>query len=156
NGLIYLGVDGAPANQGEFNCAAAVSQNNRVSNLVTAINADTRTGTLGDVSATRNTNIALVSNQTGAGANVVTASLNMAGGGSASLLATNFIGGNDVHPMLMYMRDVRSSILIEATTPISVPAPTGLSYSSQTSNTVDLNFTEPTPNANGTDCFEVW
>lgn len=156
NGLVYT-AGNSTNNTGQFNNITG-NQNVRAAALVSAINTDTRSGTLGKVLAqVASTFIGFyVSDVTGASGNSITVS-NTSGTPLSSISnGGNFQGGNDLHKALMYLRDERSCTMIEATTPISVPTPTGLSYSNQTANTVDLNFTEPTPNANGTECFEAW
>lgn len=151
NGLIYLAVDGAPMADGEFQVDVG-NNGNALNNLRDAINADTRVGTIPDaVTAVRIQVIILRSTMTGATANTITAS-----SADIFVLTALFEGGTDIDPMLIYLRDSRSATLIEVGTPISVNAPTSLSHSNLTSTTVDLDFTEPSPNANGTDAFDVW
>lgn len=154
NGLTYTCVVGPPSADGEFDGVGSWITSR--ASLILAINNDTRTGTFGKVLAYAGGNftIHLACDTVGVGGN--TCNIDTSGASVSSTSGAFLKGGNDVHQCLMYARDERSAILIQVSTPISVNAPTSLSYSNLTSNSVKLNFTEPTPNANGTDCFEVW
>lgn len=148
NGLLYTCV-ATVTTDGEFTASG--------SGLVNAINSDTRTGTYSSVTASADgTHVGLEIDTAGIGGNAVTITLDGGNTGIYTLMSANFIGGYDIHKILMYLRDSRSCTMVEVSSPITVDAPTGLSYSNQTTNTVDLNFTPPAPNANGTDAYEVW
>lgn len=155
NGLTYT-AGASNNNTGQYDTTGS-NQNIRTAALVTAINADTRTGTLGKVLAQSSlTNIGLyVNDVTGASGNSITIT-NVIGTTLTFPMGNNFVGGNDIHKHLMYLRDTRSCIMIEKTNSTLPSAPTGLSYSNVTGTSVDLNFTAPTPNVNGTDKYEVW
>jgi hypothetical protein len=162
NGLDYTAVTGSPINDGDFEVDGLTYQIQN-QNLRTAINNDTRTGDVGSAgevdalySIADNQYVFLRSTTIGATANTIGIDDGGVSGGLTSKSGTTFQGGTDVHETLMYLRDMRSWTLIEVNSIISVDAPTSLSASNQTSTTVDLDFTEPTPNANGTDAFEVW
>ena len=58
NGNLYTAVDGARANDTEF--SVDTGDNETATDLAAAINGDTRTGTLGDVSASATTNVVTI------------------------------------------------------------------------------------------------
>lgn len=148
NGLLYTCVS-TVTTDGEFTASAT--------SFASAINSDTRTGIYSDVSAINDGSfIGLQITAIGVAGNAVTLSKDGLNTGTSTIYSPTFVGGNDIHKALMYLRDERSCIMTQVGTPIPVDAPTGLSYSNQTSDTVDLNFTAPTPNANGIDAYEVW
>ena len=161
NGLAYTGVNGAPATDGDYDCSSGTFSTHRT-NLIDAINADTRTGSYSTVTAgsygpqTTSNEIYLECAAIGVGGNAITVSFNMLGGGACTSYNTTFLGGNDVAAIFVNLREKRGCTLIECSTPITVNPPTSLSSSNQTANSVDLDFTEPIANANGTECFEVW
>ena len=160
NGLVYTAVTGAPTTDGEFE-AHGLTVGAQKSNLRNAINSDTRTGTLGTVSAINNvsetTKLTVYSDQTGVGANAVTISINGANGGSATLLNTGaFFGGNDINYHVMIARERYNLNIVEVTAPITVNAPSNVTVSNITATTAQINFTEPAANAKGTGGYEVW
>lgn len=153
DGRVYECVAGSPSTDGEFQYDANV--NTLRPNFRNAMNSDTRSGASDFTYTVFSTYIIIQAKSVGTSFEVSTTK-DGSNTGTADFKFSTLIGGNDVHPLLIYFRDERSCVLVETSTPISVPEPTGLSYSNITANTVDLDFTEPTPNANGTDCFEVW
>lgn len=157
NGLTYKGVNGSPATDGEYDCSVGVSQTARLINIRNAINSDTRTGTIGKISANQvNVNfLALYQNFNGIGGNATTSSIVFLNTGS-TVNIDSFSGGFDYPPFLMYARDVRSANIIVVSAPITVNPPASLSYSGLTATSVVLSFTTPIANANGTDAYEVW
>lgn len=154
NGLAYTCVTSASAD-GEF---TLTTQFATVQNLTNAINSDTRTGaTYSSVSAYNfYPEMAVWVDSVGTGGEVVSATTDVGNTGSGGFAYTTFKGGNDVHPFLMYARDFRSATLVEVTGTTAVSAPTSLDYSGLTTSGCTLIFTEPTPNANGNDGYEVW
>ena len=157
NGLIYKAVGIAPAANGEFDIVTgSPNPNVLASRLVAAQTSDPRIGTLGTITSyIRSIGVVVfTSNILGVAGNAITLSFNPIGGGAATVTA--FKGGNDIAPWITYARDIRSATIIECTAPITVNPPTGLSYSSLTSNSCVLDFTLPTANANGNDGYEVW
>ena len=66
-------------------------------------------------------------------------------GTATGVTITPFNYGSDIHTMLIYMRDVRGCTLIERTNSTLPSAPTVLSASNQTPNTVDLNLQQLLP-----------
>jgi hypothetical protein len=162
NGLTYTAVSGAPSTDGEFQNDVA-NNGIRVANICAALNNDTRVGTIDPKPFTSyRTNLGhIIANQTGqVFADLITWDFTPNPNASCSISNigaddTGFIGGDDVHPMLMYLRDELGCTLIPITI-ITTPAPSSLSFINLAANSVDLTFTEPTPNANGTDVYEVW
>lgn len=153
NGLVYTCV-ASGAVEGEFNYNA--DARNIATNLTNAINADTRTGTLGDMSAyspVSDPNVYI-------GTDVVGASGNTIGYSSASsgivCAGATLSGGGGMDYTLKHIQDDKSGTIVFVGSPISVDPPTSLSATNQTTTSVDLTFTAPTPNANGTDAYEVW
>lgn len=149
NGLNYTAVV-TPSADGEFD--------GTVNGFVSAVNSDGRTGDYSFVTAINDgAYVAFQVDTIGALGNDVTLSIvNEDTPSSYTVFSPTFVGGNDLHVSLMYLRDERSCTMIEVSAPITVNAPTGLNTSNQTSNSVDLNFNPPTANANGTDAYEVW
>lgn len=157
NGLVYTAVDGAPTAQGEFN-TNVVNNGIRANNVAIAMNTDTRVGTIHPKPYTVERVNAILVKATSVGVAVTSG---ITWDFPVNTMATfahtpTFVGGNDVHPVLMDLRDTGLANLIQLSAPISVNAPTGLSYSGHSAYSVVLHFTVPTPNANGTECFEVW
>jgi len=155
NGLTYEAVDSG-AVEGQFNIGGkSVSQQKQELNQ--RINADTRTGTWSKVRSTMYNDFTLMLDDVGASGNTV--AITYSGLANVTYYNSTFVGGdNDIGSWLQGMRDiigVNPSNFIEVNL-ISVNAPTSLSYSNLTATTVDLDFIAPTPNANGTDAFEVW
>lgn len=153
NGLIYTAVTTVLAD-GDF--VSGGNTANQSNNLFQSIEADTRTGK--DYTAIRfNEKMLVLSDGVGVANQFTTTS----GVGNVCISTwdwslTSMVGGNDVHPFLMNLRDNYSAVLIENPNIITVNAPSSLSASNQTATTVNLNFTAPTANANGTDGYEVW
>ena len=131
NGLTYTAVSSA-SSDGEFEIEPLLSTT--VSNLTTAINNDTRTGTLGNVLAqvysnnsNNDVNLGLYGSVLGVAGESITSSINANATGSFYKgSTTSFIGGNDVHFTLMYARDDEGATLIEVDNIVTVNAPTGL------------------------------
>ena len=155
NGLAYECVSGTPVLDGEFQYNA--TGNTVASRFSSAINSDTRSGTYENVIAGSTSNFVYMYCDTiGSEGNAIICTEDAGNTGSATFENVTFIGGNEVHQWLMYMRDYENATLIEVGTPITVNPPTTLSTSTQTATSVDLNFTLPTPNVNGNDGYEVW
>ena len=151
NGLTYTSVVGA-SGEDEFEYSSSFLTTSI--NLRDAINNDTRIGNV-NTSLTAyafSSNIVVRSVVLGAIGNTITITKS----GSLVVGWSPFKGGYDVHPCLLEARERRSCVLVESGTPITVNPPTLLTLSNQTSTTVDINFTPPTANANGTDGYEVW
>lgn len=162
NGLDYTAVSGSPVNDGEFRVDGQTYQTQN-QNLRNAINSDPRAGDIGvagEVDAWYYVGdsqyVFLRSTTIGATANTIGIDDSGVSGGLTAKSGTTLQGGTDVHENLMYLRDTRGWTLVEVNNVIAVNAPTSLSASNQTATSVDLNFTAPTPNANGTDAYEVW
>jgi|SRR5690554_6318539 len=150
NGLVYTATNYEPTTNGEFR-VDNVSPVNGIARLKNAINADTRTGTLGDLLA-ENSGFEFVLIQN--------AFVGVAGNATQYIdrdtgLPVNFINGYAKHPFVIYVESLGCTV-VYVDNIISADAPTGLSYSNLTGTSVDLNFTAPTPNANGIGGYEVW
>ena len=123
-------------------------------NFSNVINADSRIGS-DYQSFSFQGKMLVISNSVGS-INNFTTTKDVSNVGIAEWSYSTLIGGNDVHPLLINAREKDGSILIEVNNIITVNPPTLLTLSNQTSTTVDINFTPPTANANGTDGYEVW
>lgn len=157
NGLTYTAVDGTPTTDGEFNCAADQSANQRQTNFTAAINNDTRTGTVGDLAAANDGSYMYIYCTTvGSAGNAITAVMGAGNTGTASFDWSPFKYGSDIYQALVDMRDIEGATMTEVSFIIAVNAPTNLSASSVGSTSFTLNFTEPIANANGTEIYEVW
>ena len=156
NGLTYTCINGTPTVDGEYD-GNGINNGVKLSNLVTAINSDTRTGTTATgVSAYRTSYVVVEANVAGTGDTITIqdgtgTTYTYLYGSSGSPL----VNGHGYHHWLYCLQQKRSVNLIEVSA-ITVNAPTSLSYTNLTSSSVDLTFTEPTPNANGTDVYELW
>ena len=154
NGLVYTCVASSSVDGDfEFNSNIRTIRNN----LRVSIILDSRTGNFGSVRASFiasfSNSLALIQETVGVGGNGNPITTSTSG---INLVKPNFTGGNDVHQLLQILRDNDNAVLIEVGTPIAVNAPTSLNYTNLTANSVDLNFTAPTANANGNDGYEVW
>ena len=157
NGLTYTAVDGTPTADGEFNCAADQDNNQRQANFTTAINNDTRTGTVGDLAAVNDSaNMYIYCTTSGSAGNAITAVMGGSNTGTATFDWSPFQYGNDIYQALVDMRDIEGATMTEVDNIITVNAPTGLSATSISLTSFTLNFTEPSANANGTETYEVW
>tara|TARA_R110000772_G_scaffold17946_3_gene49849 strand:+ start:5625 stop:6962 length:1338 start_codon:yes stop_codon:yes gene_type:complete len=155
NALTYTAVSGTPVTDGEFQDDGS-HPNTVHGRLKTAIVADTRPGSADFTMVSDNSLGALYSNVLGSSGNTMTAVVGSGNTGTATVEFSPFRYGIDVHASLVYAREQRTATLIEVDNVITVNAPTSLSYSGQTATSVDLTFTEPTANANGTEGYEVW
>lgn len=163
DGLTYTAISGTPTADGEFDVSTS-GANNQFGNLVTAVNTDGRTHTTDTLTSSFEANFSAgyftvrTTTVTGASANAAAVSLGGGNTGDAVLIAggPNFVGGTDVHIAMANLRDLYGATLVEVNNIIAVNIPTGLSASNITINSFDLNFTEPTANANGTETYEVW
>lgn len=154
NGLVYTAVNGAPADNTEYDISSGIA-NTIATNFKNAINADTRTGTYGDISANNNDNwVALWNTSTGSSGN--TAITQSAAGLGWNLTFSSFRGGTGLHPFFDFLEQVWGATIVEISAPITVDPPTALSASSITTTGFDINFTAPTANANGTEVYEIW
>jgi hypothetical protein len=160
NGLTYTAVTGVPTTDGEFSIDGTFVTVR--SSIRDAINNDTRIGLYGNVTMTLP---ATWSDRAGFQTDLLGVSGNLiefdnsgltSPSSFSSLTGTTFIGGFDVAQILVFARDFESADLVEVSTPIEVNQPTNLDYQNLTSSSVELTFTEPIPNANGTDGYEVW
>jgi len=124
--------------------------------LAAAINSDTRTGTLGDLKASS------FANQVGIRQSVTTGSagdattLSTASPATFALSGATFVDGGLENGAIRYAKDSRSAVLVYCDDTSTVNPATGLNATNITANSVDLNFTAPTPNVNGTDGYRVW
>jgi len=149
NGLTYTAVT-SPSDESEFDGSSEDFANKIIN--------DTRTGDVNvSLSYYRDgDNITFLCETIGAIGNTITASSDPGNGRPTTWSTPTFIGGTDVHVVMMEVRDFGGATLVEVSTPITVNAPSNLSYVNFNVNSVDLVFTEPLANANGTIGFEVW
>lgn len=152
DGRSYEAVAASPV-EGEFLHSSLGAQ--LANNFHASLDSDTRSGAT-DFTYVLLTDVVLVYSDTVGVSGEVSTTEDAGNTGSAAWLEPTLIGGNDLHPFLVYSRDYRSATVVECSTPITVNTPTSLSASNQTATSVDLNFTTPTSNANGTDAYEVW
>jgi hypothetical protein len=155
NGLVYTCVAGAPTTDGEFQ-GDGLHPNTVHTNLKNAVNTDTRPGASDMTMVNDNALGAVRANVTGVAGNAFTASVGGSNTGSGSVSWATFQHGVDVHASLVVARDLRGANLIEVGAPITVDPPTVPGYSNVTATSFDISFTPPTPNANGTEAYEVW
>jgi surface protein len=155
NGLTYTGVSGTPTSEDEWDVTSSWGGTAGLSN---AINADTRIGTLGTITTGYDyADLGWVSDQIGATGNTVTyggfTSSTFADGGNSG---PTLIGGTDVHPTMYKLRDQKGAILVDVDNIVTVNAPSGLSVTNAGIGTIQISFTEPADNGNGTELYEVW
>lgn len=154
NGLVYTASNSNDFNNGSFDISSN-NANTIGANISSVINNDTRTGSFSKVFSQASLgNLGLYVDALGVIGNSVT--VQNTNNTPLVISNSNFIGGFDIHKNLIYLRDEKSCALVECFEPITVNPPTNLSVSNITSNSVQLNFSEPAPNANGTDAYEVW
>lgn len=151
NGLAYTAISGTPSTDGEFDVSSGATTD--ITNLRNAINTDGRTGTSGTVTAVSDAReLALYVDYTGVAGNSTQLEHTT---GTSGITLTAFKGGNDLHSVLIYLRDVQGCTMRQVNV-ITQDPPTALSFSSLTATTVDLDFTAPAANANGLEGYEVW
>ncbi len=92
NGLVYTGVDGAPADFTEF--SVDTGNNETATSLAAAVNGDARSGTLGDVSASPSSAVVtLTSDQAGTAGDATTL---VSSGATLAVSGATFSGGVNV------------------------------------------------------------
>ena len=157
NGLIYTAVSEV-VNPGDFVITAWQNQYNGRS-LMDAINADTRTGTVGDIRA-----ISWVTGYGRVGTTIESTLLDSAGNAvtvsssnpsTFKWLSTNLVHGGEEDRGLAFW--ISQGAEIRYVTNFDTPnAITDLSVSDITAKTCRLNFTVPTAKVNAIDFYEVW
>jgi hypothetical protein len=152
NGLTYTCVSGSTV-EGEFWSGNNVIQGG--ANLAAAINSDTRTGTLADLEAgAYNGHVGVISTAVGSTGDTVT--LSTAYPSDYTVSGANFVGGGGRNGAIAYAEDTRGCD-IRYVDDFTLPdPPTALSASSISEYSFTLSFTEPTPNVNGTDGYQLW
>lgn len=154
NGLTYTGVNGTPSVDGEFDINTSWRG---VSGLRDAINADTRTGTVGSVIATNDFgDLGLRSDIVGTGGNAVTygnlvsSTVTILGDSGGTLLY-----GNDYFQELVKLREARGATLTTVNQ-INQSPPSNLGVVNLGGNEIGIAFEPANPNLNGLKGYEVW
>jgi hypothetical protein len=155
NGLVYTCTSNV-TNPGDF-FNHPTDDRNTAASLRSVINADTRNGTIATTITAynqNNTREIYLESDLGVSGNSITVSVNAPSGGMTVDNPT-FQFGDGEDATIRYARD-RGCDIIYVDNVISVDTPTLNSAIKGDGNLVQINFDEITPNANGTDGYEVW